>query len=525
MVALHSFDWFRDLDACGDHQSQDLMQRMTMDWLRSVGRFNEATRAVAFRHDVIGQRLWVFLVWFRFLTFRHKTLERLLWQSMNDQAEHLYHQIIGLEILNPSQALSPISSRWPHPIIATLRAYKGLLAWFLCLPSANEAEDREITKILASFETVLPLILLPDGGTVSRNPSLILSCLREFCDIRDTMMRANYPLPPLVVDWIDKLAPALRFFRHSDGGLALFQGGSEVNSADIELVLQRCGTIGQAPLALPSSCFVRVASHSLILLCDSGARERATSSRVPPSLPTHSSLAIEFSSDGERIVTNIGGYPELEPRRQRLIKNSASYSTQVVEEAAAAQSKPANGKPLQPDSKITAPVAEAPQAFDNQIPFGTEAQELPIRHDSTDGVWLIHQSNRLSRTHNALQQRHLWVSPLGDAIKGRDFLISTLPEDSLTKVIGGELVLRFHLHPTVLARAETVPRTLVRIINLMLPSGRSWQFLTTDANISLSDYEYFGIEGEIRQGQQIVIRRSITSLPQKIQWQFRRVKP
>ena len=74
LVALHSFDWFRDLDACGDRQSHELMQRMTLDWLKSVPQFDEPTRSIAFRHDVIGQRLWVFLVWFRYLTFRHKTL-------------------------------------------------------------------------------------------------------------------------------------------------------------------------------------------------------------------------------------------------------------------------------------------------------------------------------------------------------------------------------------------------------------------------------------------------------------------
>ncbi len=53
--------------------------------------------------------------------------------------------------------------------------------------------------------------------------------------------RPNVGAPAELVAAIDRMAPMLRFFRHGDGGLALFNGTWEGDRRMIDLVLARYG--------------------------------------------------------------------------------------------------------------------------------------------------------------------------------------------------------------------------------------------------------------------------------------------
>ncbi|MDI9409534.1 MAG: heparinase II/III family protein [Candidatus Pacebacteria bacterium] len=521
-IALHSFDWLRDLDASGDPTSLEFMQKQTLDWLKSEPSFNEFTRSIAYRSDVLGQRLWLLLVWFPRLTYRHKTLERLLWRSMNEQAERLYREVMARNILNPSQALPPLSSRWPHPIKATLQAFKGLIAWQLCQPETFDIRDREVNRVIPAFESVLSMMFLPDGGTVTRNPSMIYFGLRELTDIRDTMVRARYPVPQAMQRVMDRMAPALRFFRHNDGGLALFQGGMEFKPAELDLLLLRCGSFGNPPLTLPISGYHRVKCQSLLLLCDFGGKPSTQESRPDsrkklPIWPVHSNLALEISADGERLITSIGGYPELDNEWRRHLKNAAAFSTQAIEIVDDPNRKIPSAVELSANRQKT---SFKPQTRPSHRAPPQEAS----RQDREDGIWLNLNSDRLKKTHWAVQQRHIWLSPDGYDLRAEDHLIDIGDYPIGSKLIGCDMVIRFHLPPTVMAEAVTSPTESGRTVNLFLPSGRVWQFLTLDHRVEIAESVYLGIEGEIRDTQQLVIRLEITNLPLKVLWQLRRIR-
>ena len=90
----------------------------------------------------------------------------------------------------------------------------------------------------------------------------------------------------------DRMAPMLRFFRHGDGGLALFQGGLESDPRMIAGLLARDEVRGQPFQHARHSGYQRLAAARTIVQMDCGA--------VPPGAFAHAAhagfLAFELSS-------------------------------------------------------------------------------------------------------------------------------------------------------------------------------------------------------------------------------------
>ena len=57
-----------------------------------------------------------------------------------------------------------------------------------------------------------------------RAPHLQVAVLRHLLDVRAALGSAERRAPAELIAAVDRMAPMLRFFRHGDGGLALFNG-------------------------------------------------------------------------------------------------------------------------------------------------------------------------------------------------------------------------------------------------------------------------------------------------------------
>ena len=72
--------------------------------------------------------------------------------------------------------------------------------------------------------------ILSDGGQIERSPAVQLAVMRHLVDIRAALREAQEETPPGLQNAIDRMAPMLRFFRHGDGGLALFNDSDEARA-------------------------------------------------------------------------------------------------------------------------------------------------------------------------------------------------------------------------------------------------------------------------------------------------------
>ncbi|MDD3371633.1 MAG: hypothetical protein PHE27_07410, partial [Alphaproteobacteria bacterium] len=83
----------------------------------------------------------------------------------------------------------------------------------------------------------LAVELLPDGGHISRNPSVQMRLLAQLVDIQNVLQMAGIPAPPSIGTSLAALVPGLKLFRHGDGGLGLFHGSVEEIPLLIDAVL------------------------------------------------------------------------------------------------------------------------------------------------------------------------------------------------------------------------------------------------------------------------------------------------
>ena len=218
LAGLHGFDWLRDLAAAGGREARDRAQALVGGWVERCGVW----RPLTWRADVLGRRLAAWLNHSGLLLggTDRKSAEAIL-ASLGEQARHLGRVAAG----GPDGA----------PRIAAL---KGLVFAALCLPG----DERRLAQALRLLEHEIDCQVLADGGHAARSPSVQLGVFRDLVEVRGVLAAAHQPVPDPLQHAIDRMAPMLRFFRHGDGGLALFNDSSEEDPAliDVALALGRC---------------------------------------------------------------------------------------------------------------------------------------------------------------------------------------------------------------------------------------------------------------------------------------------
>src|SRR3546814_15609990 len=85
------------------------------------------------------------------------------------------------------------------------------------------------------------------------------------------MLRAGRREVPDALDAaIERMAPMLRFFRHGDGSLALFNDSIEEESWAIDLVLTPADAKGRPGVSAPDTGLERLVATRTIVLMDAG---------------------------------------------------------------------------------------------------------------------------------------------------------------------------------------------------------------------------------------------------------------
>ncbi len=99
-----------------------------------------------------------------------------------------------------------------------LRIQIALAFASIAIPSSEAV----IRKAGQRLDRELERQILADGGHVSRNPRATLELLLDLLPLRQTYINLGHDVPQKLISAIDRIYPALRFFRHQDGDLALF---------------------------------------------------------------------------------------------------------------------------------------------------------------------------------------------------------------------------------------------------------------------------------------------------------------
>jgi uncharacterized heparinase superfamily protein len=456
LAAWHSFAWLSDVAASGG-VARDVVRDFLQSWIAD----NPGWRSLAWRSDVLATRLFAWVVHFDDIVKRDQDdpLRHAMLTSLVAQLRHLAR-----------------TAAWELTGAGRVRAFKGLITGMAVLGGS----EGRLAKALKTFERELSAQILADGGHISRSPSLQLQALQDLIDTRAVLRAGQIEVPAALRQAIERMAPMLRFFRHGDRRLALFNDSLEEDGVLIDLVLTRSETKGRPPAHAPNTGFDRLQAGKSLVLIDTG--------KPPPrGFDDHAhagTLSFELSHERERIIVNCGAYRGPKPNWWRVARASAAHSALVVADT--------NSVEIRPDGTLGRTPA-------------TVARER-AEHEGQQWVSATHDGYR--ERFGLIYARQLFLSADGEDLRG---------EDQLTGLPGAAFAVRFHLHPSVQAWLSRDGSAAL----LRLPSGMVWRLRAVGAEMSLGESVYLG-SGEARKTQQVVLSGTVPPGGATVRWAIRR---
>jgi uncharacterized heparinase superfamily protein len=455
LAAWHGFGWIADLATAGG-TAREATADLVQSWLLE----NAAWHAIAWRADVLATRVFAWVEHFDEIVRRDhdRTLRGAMLTSIAAQLRHLGR-----------------TASWEVAGAARLRALKGLIAGRAAI---GESENR-VLQVLKTIEREIAVQIHSDGGHVSRNPSLQLQVLQDLIDTRAVLRAVRLETPSAVQLAIDRMAPMLRFFRHGDRRLALFNDSLEEDGVLIDLVLTRSETKGRPPSQAADTGFDRLQAARSLVIVDTGR----PASRGFDETAHAGTLSFEMSYERERVIVNCGAYRGPKSSWSRVARASAAHSVLVVADT--------NSVEIRADGAL------------GRVPASITRERA--EHEGQQWISATHDGYR--QRFGLTYARQLFLAADGEDLRG---------EERLTGRPGANFAVRFHLHPSVQASLADDGGAAI----LRLPSGMFWRLRAAGAEMSLGESVYLG-SGEARKTQQVVLSGTVGAEGAAVRWALR----
>ncbi len=466
--ALHGFSWLRHLRAAETAIARENARAQVSDWIAMEKRLGR----LAQEPEVVARRVmsWV--------SHSPLILEKADHRFYTDFVRALARQVKRLHYL-----AHDIPDGYPRLLgaIAVAAAAVSMHGQSKLLRQASLRLDQELNRQI-----------LADGGHISRHPGVLLEILADLLPLVRAYSAQGVSPPPGTLKAIDRMMPMLRFFRHRDGSLALFNGMGVTPHDLLATVLAYDDIKGQPVRNAVSSGYQRLEAGASVVLMETG--------RAPPmtfSGKAHAgTLAFELSVGGSRVVTNCGTI-ETDERWAQVSRSTAAHATVTVEDTNSVQFL-ANSF----GRRLLGPVVIDGPRFVSVERQETETEiRVVARHDGYDDRFGL------------LHERTLSLSGDGDVLIGRDRLIwSSDPAESHDRY-----AVRFHLHPNVSAELGEDGR-----VTMTLQDGAIWAFDCTQLVPELTDSIYLCDTYGRRKTSQIVLSSAVHT-HSRVDWWFQRL--
>ena len=453
LAALHSFTWLRDLAAAADQDAaRNRLKTLVRDWISQ----NQQWSPVVWRADVLAERISIWLEYYeQFFAKGGKSFRGLVMRHLSQQLTHLARIL----------ATEPAGT-------AKFCALKGLIYGAICLPGG----DKRLGVLLKKLEQEIDFQILEDGGHIGRSPTTHHSTLRILIEIRNILIASQNPAPEALRNAIDKMAPALRFYRHQDGGLSQFNGSHESAAEQLDLTLIKADARGQPPRRLPYTGYERLLSGRILLLADTG--------NPPPvgydQFAHAGALSFEVSIGRERLITNCGSiYPD-DISWRTVQRTTAAHSTLSIDDRNSSELIDAGG-------------------------IGRRRAEVSCeRLDDEQSLAFVASHDGYQSIFGAFHRREIRVLKEAEIIEGIDRIEGNSAHT---------FTIRFHLHPDVSVSIAHGGQSAL----MKLTKGGGWKFSASGGALRIDESIYLG-EGKPRRSRQIVIEGETSPETTEINW-------
>lgn len=462
---LHSFGWLRHLRASDLAVSRSNARALVDEWIR----FQKSHDPVARDPDVTARRIlsWLAQTPLVLEGCDHGFYRRFM-RALTRQVRHLRRV-----------------ARDVRPGLPRLRVMMALAAAGLSLSD----QPRLVRQASRWLDQELQRQILPDGGHVGRNPGTILEILVDLLPLRQAFTARGQQPSAVLLGAIDRMMPMLRFFRHSDGSFAKFNGMGETQLGLLATVLAYDDARGSAGRNAPYAGYQRLEAGDTVILMDTGA---------PPqpalSLDAHAGcLAFELSVGRQSLIVNCGVPGPGATALRRMARTTAAHSTVTLNDSSSCRFLTGN--------VLADWLGEAIISGPGRVEVARQEDRGETSLTAAHDGYAVRFGIRHERT--------LVLSPYGDRVDGTDTFTS------LARGGRDAFAIRFHLHPAVGAD----PIRNGQAILLALPDGSAWEFeapgleTVIEESIRLSD-----IRGS-RRAEQIVVYGRALNQP-SVQWRL-----
>jgi len=456
---LHSFNWLADLNATGGEAAREKARELVGKWLETEGSW----RAATWRGEIAAMRLINWLTYSEFIFLDAEGPMAANW--MDSLARHGRHLKRLTYILDPG--------------IERLIVLRALIYASLCLASRVGRFEKWSTAMVREIQGQVNA----DGGHVSRSPQAQFRVFRDLVDLRAVLRDARAHVPDELQNAIDRIAPMVRFFRHGDGGLCLFNDSNENENWLLDVALTRAEARGKPMETAPQTGFQRLNSNRSLILVDTGMP-------APAGFDEHAhagALSFELSVGRERLIVNCGAYAGTRDDWKLAQRTTAAHSTIGIADLSSSEILP---RPM----------------------IGARPGNVVVRRNESAGnIWIDATLEDYAGIQNLAHRRRIYLSASGGDIRGEDTLSGDRKSHKFTA--------RFHLHPSVKASSVQNGESIL----LRLGDGAGWRFRATGGVTSVQESVYLGERGRTLRSEQIVVSGATQGGGAQIKWALTRL--
>ncbi len=480
MEMVHSFIWLRDLRAVGGDAARRMARSLLDNWLDQYADWAPEVWEPALVADRITHLVGMHDF---FLASADSSYRARVFECIVRQLKHLQRILPGalagiLQIDHEANSNVQLPAATPLQGVDLLRAVRGLVFAGVALPDGEKA----LGLALSIAPALIRSAMTADGAARERSPAAQLELLSCLIDIRQALKAGGLALPPELPAAIDKAASALKFYRHGDGGLSLFNGANEGSVLMIDAALNLADSKSRAQKALAHAGFERVHAGRMLLVMDVGAGPAQGLDKH-----AHAGLgSFELSVGRERLIVNCGSsHTKAADEWHHALAATAAHSTLSINATNSSELLKYGG------------LGRRANVLEEKRFAQAGAQHVAIAHDG-----YMHL--------NARHQRMIAVRDDGEDVSGQDIING--PE-------GLRFDLRFHLHPLV--QVSLIQNNAAAL--LRLPSGAGFRLRVEMGTLELSESLYFGL-AHPRRTQQLVLSGLTLPSETRINWAIAREK-
>lgn len=476
-ASLHNFRWLRHFREEGSDAGAQLARNLVGQWINKYGR---TISGLPWDADVTSKRT---IAWMQHsgTLLRDCNIEfyRTFLKSLAQQLRYLKAITGNLDTGETK-----------------LQCRIALVFAALSLPVSQS----RLNKATRNLERELKAQVLADGVHISRNSETILELLTDLLPLRQTYSNQAENPPTILISTIERLFPALRFFRHRDGALANFNGAGYALQERIASVLRYDDTGGKPLSVSPHSGFQRLAMGSVTLIADTG--------NSPPQGASHEAnagcLSFELSSGRHRYIVNAGTDRYGTSTVRQMSRTTAAHSTATIADTSSCQFAASDKAKL----LYGTPIISGPRSV------------IVNRQDDEDGQGFSASHDGYVKQFQAVHRRDIRMSYGGSVIAGSDNFAGDdrypIRASKGSSSRSDLVTIRFHLHPQVTVNVNSDAQ-----ITLTCERDDTWVFSCNEVAPTIADSIFFaGISGP-QKTKMIVLEFHAAELD-TVNWQLTR---